>query len=96
MFESLHIFPMVNAIDFLYVKIYLVSCIGTSVDVMRSDTPRDLKPPHLQVGPFKLLQIMCIHRGVDLFCLLMFALSITEIQLCKVNAHFPGCFVPTI
>ena len=29
---------------------------------------------------------------MDLFCSLVFALSITEILLCEVNAHFPGSF----
>ena len=33
---------------------------------------------------------------IDLFCSLIFTLSITEIQLCKGNAHFPGHFAPII
>ena len=28
--------------------------------------------------------------AIDLFCSLLFNLSITEILMCKVNAHFPG------
>ena len=34
--------------------------------------------------------------AIDLFCSLIFILSITEILLCEVNAHFPGRFVPMI
>ena len=34
--------------------------------------------------------------AIDLFCSLLFNLSITEILMCKVNAHFPGCFMPII
>ena len=33
---------------------------------------------------------------MELFCLLIFILSVTEISLCEVNAHFPSCFVPII
>ena len=47
---------------------------------------------------FKSFQIQCIRRGpvaIDLFCLLL-ALSITEILLCEVDAHFPGHFAPII
>ena len=37
----------------------------------------------------------CMQRGpvaIDLFCLLIFILSVTEIQLCKVNVEFPRSF----
>ena len=33
---------------------------------------------------------------IDLLCSLIFALSITEILLCEVNACFPGHFAPII
>ena len=34
--------------------------------------------------------------AIDFFCSLIFALSITEILLCEVDAHFPGRFAPII
>ena len=42
---------------------------------------------------------MCTESGpvaIDLLISLIFALSITEILLCKVDAHFPGRFAPII
>ena len=47
---------------------------------------------------FKSFQIQCIRRGpvtIDLFFSLI-ALSITEVLLCEVDAHFPGRFAPII
>ena len=41
----------------------------------------------------------CTQRGhvaIDLFCSLIFILSITEILLWEVNAHLPGRFTPII
>ena len=38
---------------------------------------------------------VCMQRGpvvIDLFCLLIFTSSVTELQLCKVIAHFPAQF----
>ena len=34
--------------------------------------------------------------AIDLFCSLLVNLSITEIMMCKVNAHFPGRSMPII
>ena len=97
-------FPAVNAIDFLFSTLhstpfhYGVTYFGALhqflADATRSDT--------LSMG-FKTttssgrsIQIAsnsgCTYRGpvaIDLFSSLIFTLSITEIQLCKVNAHFP-------
>ena len=65
-------------------------------DVMRFNTLRGSKPSHLQVGAFKLLQIWSACREVLslLICsvCLIFILSVTEIQLCKVNVEFPRSF----
>ena len=57
-----------------------------SAEVTRSDTPFGSKPPHLQLAASK---SQYVRRGdpvaIDLFCSLIFTVSITEIQLCKVN-----------
>ena len=94
-------FPTVNAIDFLfstlhttpfhYGETYFGALHQFLSDVTRSDTPWGSKPPHLQVGAFKSLQIQYVRTGVaiDVFNSLIVTLSVTEIQLCNVNAHFP-------
>ena len=60
-------FPTVNSINLLfstlhttpfhYGKTYFGALYQFLADVTRSDTPWGSKPPHLQVGAFKLLQI---------------------------------------
>ena len=59
---------------------------------MRPDYPWGSKLPHLQVGASNSFQIQCVRKGgpvaMDFFGSLIFMLSVTEIQLCKVNAHF--------
>ena len=96
-------FPTVNAIDlrfstlhttpFHYGETYFGVLHQFLADATRSDTPWGSKPPHLQVGAFTPLQTsLCTYRGpvaIDVFSSLIFTLSVTEIQLCKVNAHFP-------
>ena len=61
---------------------------------MRLDYPLGSKLPHLQVhvGASNSFQIQCVRRergpvAIDFFGSLIFMLSVTEIQLCKVNAH---------
>ena len=39
-------------------------CLAHSAEVMKSDILWGSKPPHLQVGAFKWLQIWCVCRGV--------------------------------
>ena len=92
-------FPTVNAINLLlssrhstplhYRKKYSGALHQFFADATRSDTPWGSKPPHLQVGAFKSLQIHRDLVAIDVFSLLIFTLSITKIQLCKINAHFP-------
>ena len=92
-------FRTVNSIDFLfstlhsasllYVYLYFRVLHKLRADVMRPDYPWGSKLPHLQVGASNSFQIQCVCRGVlspliSLICML----SVTEIQLCKVNAHF--------
>ena len=55
------------------------------------------------ISPGRSVQITsnleCTQRGfvaIDSFCSLVLILPITEILLCKVNAHFPGRFAPII
>ena len=109
--QKLNNFVTVNNIDFLfsilhtaphpYLKIYFSVLHKHSADVTRSDTREVLTPPHLQVGAFKSLQMWCIRRGVlsllILSCFVNFYfISVTEIQLCKFNAHFPARFAQSI
>ena len=96
-----YIFRTVNAIDFLFsyhtislCELYFCALHKHSADVMRSNIQWGSILPHLQVGAFKLLQIRHVRRSIDLFCSLIFTFSVTEIPLCKVNAHFPGRFAP--
>ena len=71
------------------VEMYFGALHNHCADVMRSDTPSGIKPLHLQVGAFKLLQIRCICRRVLVIEFVLFVnLSIAEIQLCKFRAHF--------
>ena len=67
-------FPPVNAIDLLfstlhatpfhYRKTYFGALHQFLADITRSDTPWGSKPPHLQVGAFKSLQIQYVRTGV--------------------------------
>ena len=90
------LFSPLYTIPFLYVEIYCGVLHKHGADVTRSDTTCGSKLPYLQVGAFKSLQIRSVCRllicSVRYFCIL----SIMEIPLCKVNAHFPGCFMPII
>ena len=66
--------PTVNAIDFLfstlhatpfhYGETYFGALHQFRADATRSDTPWGSKPPHLQVGAFKSLQIQYVRTGV--------------------------------
>ena len=59
---------------------------------MRSDILWGSKP-HLQVAAYRFTSWNVGSRvlsiAIELFHLLIFTLSITMIQLCKVNSHFP-------
>ena len=67
-------FPTVNAIDFLfsilhttpfhYGETYFGALHQFLADAKRSDIPWGSKPPHLQVGAFKSLQIQYVRTGV--------------------------------
>ena len=61
-------FPTVNAIDFLF---------STLADATKSDTPWGSKPPHLQLGEFKSLQIQYLRTGV----LLLLMCSVRKLLL---------------
>ena len=83
---------------YLYGKIYFGVLHKPGADITRSDTPNCSKPPHLQVGAFELLFGLFVERSCHYWFVLFvnFILSITEISLCEVNAHFPTRFVPII
>ena len=70
--------------------LYVMWCYAQVRSVKRFDTPWGSKPPHLQVGVFKSLQIWSVRRGVtiDLFCSLI---SATELLLCKVSFPVVSC-----
>ena len=57
-----------------------------------------LTASNIMCGEIISVQIRCICTGrlvtIDLFCLLIFTLSVTEIPLCKDNTHFPARFAP--
>ena len=57
---------------------------------MRPDYPWGSKLPHLQVhvGASNSVYMQRGPVAIDFFSSLIFMLSVTEIQLCKVNAHF--------
>ena len=67
-------FPTVNAIvllfstlhttPFHYGETYFGALHQFLADATRSDTPWGSKPPHLQVGAFKSLQIQYVRTGV--------------------------------
>ena len=77
LFSPLHTTP------FLHIEINFGVLHKHGVDITMSNTSCGSNPPHLQIGAFKSLQIQSVYRGVlsliDLFCLLIFILSITEI-----------------
>ena len=92
-------FRTVHAIDFLfstlhttpfqYVNVYFGILHKLRADVRRPDSPWGSKMPHFQVGASK--SLVCTQRGpvaIEVFFSLIFTLSVTEIYLCKVNAHF--------
>ena len=92
-------FPTVNAIALLfstlhttpfhYGKTYFGVLHQLLTDATRSDTPWGSKPPPLQVGAFK--SSVRTYRApvtIDVFISLIHTISVTKIQLCKVNAHF--------
>ena len=72
----------------------IFSCLAA--DVTRSDTPWGSKLPYFRQERSNCFKFGVYIEGFCLHCLLTFTLSITEIQLCKVNAHFPCCFTPII
>ena len=94
-------FRTVQAIDFLFSTLHTTPFIyGKTrfgvLHVLRariatSDTPQGMNPSYLSAGVIKSLQIRFVGRGpiaIDLFCSLIFTLSVAEIQVCNVNAHF--------
>ena len=58
------LFSQLYTTPFLYLEIYFSVLYKHGADVTRSDTPYVSKPPHLQVGAFKLLQIRLFRREV--------------------------------
>ena len=67
-----------------------MSCTSMVPTIIHGPILLGLETVTLQVGAFKSLQIRCVCRGV--LCLLISSVrnsSITQIQLCKVTAHFP-------
>ena len=67
-------FRMINAIDFLFSTLLTTPFLNGKIhfgalhqflaDATRSDTPWDSKPPHLQTGASKSLQIQYVCTGV--------------------------------
>ena len=91
------LFLPLHTAPFFYVKLYFGVLYKHGADVMRSNTLWGSKPPHLQIGASNCFKFgVNVLVTIDLFCSSIFTLSVTEIQLCKVNAHFPARFAPTI
>ena len=103
LFKLLYLLQGLHYQHSIFTTLYHIISLCISVlhkhgaDVTKSDTSYSSKPPHLQVGVFKLLQFLLVRRGpvtIDWFCSLIFILSVMEIPLYEVNAHFPARFVP--
>ena len=54
-----------NTTPFHYGKTYFGALHQFLADATRSDTPWGSKPPHLQVGAFKLIQIQYVRTGEE-------------------------------